>query len=67
MKKVLSAILILATLLTCLAGCGKKDENTIVVGASATPHAEILEQVKGMMEEKYAIFSLYSSSFVNEG
>ncbi len=52
MKKVLSAILILATLLTCLAGCGKKDENTVVVGASATPHAEILEQVKGMMEEK---------------
>ncbi len=52
MKKLISVTLILAALLTLLAGCGKKDDKTIVVGASATPHAEILEEVKEMMEEK---------------
>ena len=44
------ATLALAILLTlslfALASCGGKDENTIVVGASSTPHAEILEVVK---------------------
>ena len=47
MKKLLS--LALAALLTAtLASCGgaKSDPNTIKIGASVTPHAEILEQVK---------------------
>ena len=47
MKKIIALVLTLAFALTALAGCGsKKDEKTITVGASSTPHAEILEQVK---------------------
>ena len=39
-----------AALLACsFAGCSKTDDKTIVVGASATPHAEILEQIKGTL------------------
>jgi len=58
MKKALALILSLAFVLTALAGCGTKEEasaqpaaeaaetTVIKVGASSTPHAEILEQVK---------------------
>ena len=51
MKKFISAAL--AALLLCagLAGCGKKDENTITVAASSAPHAQILEQCKAAMSE----------------
>ena len=57
MKKLLALVLALALTvsLVTLAGCGKKDkadDKTITVGASATPHAEILEQVKDAVEEK---------------
>ena len=55
MKKILSIILAaaLVVLAFALTSCGKKtDEHTIVVGASPTPHAEILEQVKGILAEK---------------
>ncbi len=47
MKKTLAIILTLALTL-CLCACGgtKADDKTITVGASSTPHAEILEQVK---------------------
>ena len=47
MKKALAIILTLALAL-CLCACGgtKADDKTITVGASSTPHAEILEQVK---------------------
>jgi D-methionine transport system substrate-binding protein len=47
MKKLISLALalVLTLSLLALASCGKKDENTIVVGASSTPHAEILEVV----------------------
>ena len=42
-----------ALALSALTGCGgKKDDGTITVAASATPHAEILEQVKPILEEK---------------
>ena len=41
MKKVLSLLFVLVSLL-CLASCGGKDEKTIVVGATPSPHAEIL-------------------------
>jgi D-methionine transport system substrate-binding protein len=53
MKKLLTAILALTLVLSTLVGCGSKTpagtdtgDKTITVGASATPHAEILEQVK---------------------
>ena len=52
MKKTLAIILALVVLAAAFAGCGKKDENTIVVGASSTPHAEILEQVKDVLKDK---------------
>lgn len=49
MKKLISLILALTLILLvpALVSCNdKKDDKTIVVGASSTPHAEILEQVK---------------------
>lgn len=55
MKKITSialALLLVASLL-CFAACGNKaDDSTIVVGASSTPHAEILEQVKATLAEQ---------------
>ena len=67
MKKILSAILLAALVLT-LAACGTKSdgdnnnassgddkeakETTLVVGASNTPHAIILEKVKPLLKEK---------------
>ena len=41
MKKLLSLLFVLVSLL-CLASCGGNDEKTIVVGATPSPHAEIL-------------------------
>ncbi|MDE5872887.1 MAG: MetQ/NlpA family ABC transporter substrate-binding protein [Lachnospiraceae bacterium] len=53
LKKILAATLIGALLVGTLAGCGKsKDDKTIKIAASATPHAEILEQAKPLLEEK---------------
>lgn len=57
MKKLISALLVLTLTLSLLtltlASCQqKKDDKTIVVGASSTPHAEILEQVKGILKEQ---------------
>ncbi|MBQ2866377.1 MAG: metal ABC transporter substrate-binding protein [Clostridia bacterium] len=52
MKKTFALILALALLALAFAGCGKKDANTITVGASSTPHAEILEQVKDVLKDK---------------
>lgn len=47
MKKIVAVILTLALCLTLFAGCGReKDGKTITIGASPTPHAEILEIVK---------------------
>lgn len=66
MKKVLSAI-VLTVLVLALAACGTKDKEEgasknaaegkeettkIVVGASNTPHAVILEKVKPLLKEK---------------
>ena len=68
MKKVLSAILLAALVLTLVA-CGTKNdgnnnnassgdgnqeakETTLVIGASNTPHAIILEKVKPLLKEK---------------
>ena len=54
MKKLIVAIAALAV----LAGCGSKesDEKHIKIGATPTPHAEILEQVKPVLEaEGYTV------------
>ena len=55
MKKALSLILTAILLLSvlALASCGqKKDEKVLTIGASATPHADILAQVVDDMKEK---------------
>lgn len=52
-KKIVVTIVTAALALGTLAGCGsKKDDGTITVAASATPHAEILEQVKPILAEQ---------------
>lgn len=50
MKKLLSSIVLGASVLA-LAACGS-DEETLKVGASNTPHAVILEQVKPILKEQ---------------
>ncbi len=46
-KKVLTVLLSVGVVALLLAGCGKsKDDSVIRVGASPTPHAEILEVIK---------------------
>ena len=63
MKKIVSLALALTLALSAFmfAGCSKKDETkssggtsddkTITVGASSTPHAEILEQIKDELKK----------------
>lgn len=54
MKKKIAALLLgVAVLSTVFTGCGSKDsdDNTIVVGASITPHSEILEAARPVLEE----------------
>ena len=49
MKKIVTLLLAVCLLASALAGCAssaKTENKTIVVGASSTPHAEILAQVK---------------------
>ena len=55
MKKLLAVVLTGAFVVSALAGCGKStsaDDKVIKVAASATPHAEILEQAKPLLEAK---------------
>lgn len=56
MKKTISLVLAVLCCLCCLgsfASCGdKKDEKTVTVAASSTPHALILEQCKEEMAKK---------------
>ena len=50
MKKIIAIALTLVLALGLFAGCGSKaDEKTIVVAASPTPHAEILEAAKEVL------------------
>ena len=52
-KRVVVTIVTAALALAALTGCGdKKDDKTIKIAASATPHAEILEQVKPILAEQ---------------
>ena len=46
MKKTIAIVLTLILCLGLLAGCGAKDDKTITVAASPTPHAEILAVAK---------------------
>ena len=52
MKKFVSVLTAAVLLALCLVGCGSKEKKVIKVGASATPHAEILDQVKGTLAEQ---------------
>ena len=57
MKKILALLLTGVLALGCLAGCGGSDsadgeDKVIKVAASATPHAEILEQAAPLLEEE---------------
>lgn len=58
MKKLLSVLLIAVLVLGAFAGCGEKkddqnaDTKVITVGASVTPHAEILAVVKDKLAEE---------------
>ncbi len=58
-NKLFAVVLTLSVVAGALAGCGKSDSaktggesKTIKVAASATPHAEILEQAKKSLKEK---------------
>lgn len=56
MKKTILTLALTALTAVALVGCGgtstQQDSKKIVVGASPSPHAEILEQAKSLMEEK---------------
>lgn len=61
MKKRILSVLLVSTVvlgLVGLTGCGKKeaanteDKKNIIIGASQEPHAQILEQVKPILEKK---------------
>ena len=53
-KKILSTFLLIGVTAAFLTGCGKSqaEDNVIRVGASPTPHAEILEIIEDDLEEK---------------
>lgn len=46
MKKIIALVLSLVLALGLFAGCGKNDDKVIKVGATPSPHAEILEVIK---------------------
>ena len=54
MKKVLSTLLLVTMLGVLFTGCNKKDDEItrLVVGASTTPHAKILEQTKELLKKE---------------
>ena len=52
MKKFIALVLALSLVGCIAAGCSKKDDKTIRVGASVAPHAEILEVAKELLAEE---------------
>lgn len=52
MKKILSLLLATVLAIGLLAGCSSKKSGEIVVGASATPHAEILAVAKELLAKQ---------------
>ena len=51
MKKAIALILVLVLALTAFTACSKADSKTIKVGASVTPHAEILKIAQEILAE----------------
>ena len=52
-RKIITAGVLFTMTVGVLGGCGSKsDDKTIKIGASPSPHAEILEQVKGELEKE---------------
>lgn len=68
MKKFLSVLIVLTLISAVLVGCGaKKDgaDKTIVIGASSTPHAEILEQARpALLEAGYELKIIEYADYV---
>ena len=65
MKKFVALVLALSLVVCIAAGCSKKDDKTIRVGASVTPHAEILEVAKELLaEEGYTLEITEFNDFV---
>lgn len=66
MKKTLTIVLALTLCLCLFAGCGKSSDPTVLkVGASTTPHAEILAQVKDVLaQEGYDLQIVEFSDYV---
>ena len=69
MKKVLAVVLCLTACVGLFAGCGSKsgssDSNTIVIGASPSPHADILKAAEDELEkEGYKIKTVSSSNLL---
>ena len=63
MKKIVTLLLAVCLLASALAGCAssaKTENKTIVVGASSTPHAEILEVAKTILAEKNITLDIQS-------
>src|SRR5690554_4322927 len=52
MKKMVRILSVAALSAGILAGCGGNNEDSLVVGASNVPHAEILEFAKPLLEEE---------------
>lgn len=54
MKKIIALLAATVLLVSVLTGCnaGGSDSKTIKIGASASPHAEILEVAKGILEKQ---------------
>ncbi len=52
MKRIITLALAVVLCTLALVSCSNKDDNTITVAASSTPHAEILEQCKAALQEK---------------
>lgn len=52
MKRIAQIVLVLTLALSVLAGCSAKKDDTVVIGASVTPHSEILAVAKEILAEK---------------
>ncbi len=59
-KKALALALAAALCLTLLSACGGKQNTTIKVGASPTPHAEILEKAKEILAKEGVTLEIVS-------
>ncbi len=63
MKRAVGCLLAFLLALSLFAGCGKKDDGIVVVGASVTPHAEILEVANEVLREEGSNYQLEIKEF----